>query len=191
MSPDGPRPDRPARARNRRLPTADRPGRRGWAAALGGPAAAPAAPTACAGPAQYHEGTGVHDTTAADVAGTWQNTTGTNVLLRPDGTALFAQLDGQDFDFDDGWRLSGTGTWQLTDRRGSQAVRLTLTARTGVEHRSSAPAATAAASVSRYPSAYAWSFHVGRDRQDGVGLFFFSGDPDTGHAYALTRAPGT
>ncbi|MEU5383852.1 hypothetical protein [Kitasatospora cineracea] len=146
-----------------------------------------AALTACAGPFQYYEGTGVHDTTAADLAGTWQNTTGTNVLLRPDGTALFARLDGQDFDFDDGWRLSGTGTWQLTDRRGGQVVRLALTTRTGVERRSPAPTATA----SPPPAAYVWSLHVGRDRQGGVGLFFFTGDPDAGDTYVLTRAvPG-
>ncbi|MFJ5880681.1 hypothetical protein [Kitasatospora cineracea] len=174
----------------------DRPGRRRrTAAALGGPAVALAALTACAGPAQYYEGTGVHDTTTADITGNWQNTTGTSVLLRPDGTALLTRLDGQDFDFDRGWRLSGTGTWQLTDRQGGQVVRLALTARTGAEHRSPAPTGTATGSTSaadsQYPSAYAWSFYVGRRQQDGVGLFFFSGDPDIGHAYVLTRAPGS
>ncbi|MEU3494878.1 hypothetical protein ABZ747_15460 [Kitasatospora cineracea] len=165
--------------------------RRGWAAALGGPVVALAALTACAGPFQYYEGTGVHDTTAADLAGGWQHAAGAAVLLRQDGTALLTELDGQDFDFDDGWRLSGTGTWQLTDRQGGQVVRLALTARTGVERRSPAPAAAATASPAPPPAAYAWSLHVGRDRQGGVGLFFFTGDPDAGDAYVLTRAvPG-
>lgn len=163
--------------------------RRGWATALGGPAVALAALTACAGPFQYYEGTGVHDTTAADLAGAWQHAAGAGVLLRQDGTALLEELDGQDFDFDDGWRLSGTGTWQLTDRQGGQVVRLALTARTGVERRSPAPTATA--SPPPPPAAYAWSLHVGRDRQGGVGLFFFTGDPDAGDTYVLTRAvPG-
>lgn len=49
-------------------------------------------------------------------------------------------VDGQDFDFEDGRRPSGTGTWQLTDGDGGQVVRLALTARTRVESRSPATA---------------------------------------------------
>ena len=44
------------------------------------------------------------------------------MVLHKDGTALLEKLDGQDFDLEDGWRLSGTGTWQLTDDNGGQVV---------------------------------------------------------------------
>ncbi|MFF0751958.1 hypothetical protein [Streptomyces sp. NPDC004267] len=90
-----------------------------------------AALTACAGPDQYYEGTGIHDATAAEVAGGWENVEGTRVVLRKDGTALLEKLDGQGFDFEDDWRLSGTGTWQLADD--GQVVRLALATRTRVE----------------------------------------------------------
>ncbi|MEW2252438.1 hypothetical protein AB0907_34585 [Streptomyces sp. NPDC006975] len=141
--------------------------------------------TACAGPYQYYGGTGLHDATTAEVAGDWANVEGTHVVLREAGTALVQRLDGQDFDFDDGWRLSGTGTWQLTDDDGGQVVRLTLTARTRVERR--AGAAPADALAPQPPSTYVWSFYVDRDRHDRLKLFFFYGDPDVGNAYVMTR----
>lgn len=143
--------------------------------------------TACAGPYQYYGGTGLHDATTAEVAGVWDNVEGTHVVLREDGTALLERLDGQDFDFGDGWRLTGTGTWQLTDDDGGQVVRLTLTARTRVERRSSVSATDA--SAPEPPSAYAWSFYVDRDQHDKVKLFFFYGDPDIGNAFVMTRNP--
>ncbi|MCZ0983405.1 hypothetical protein O1L60_42030 [Streptomyces diastatochromogenes] len=146
--------------------------------------------TACAGPYQYYEGTGLHDATAAEVAGGWENVEGTRVVLRKDGTALFEKLDGQDFDFEDGWRLSGRGTWQLTDGSGGQVVRLALTARTRVESRSPA-AGTDTAAPEEPPSAYAWSFYVDRDQRDELKLFFFYGDPDIGNTYEMTRETGS
>ncbi|MFF5973599.1 hypothetical protein ACFY7C_18935 [Streptomyces sp. NPDC012769] len=161
--------------------------------------------SACAGPYQYYEGTGVHDVTAAEVAGTWENVERTRVTLHRDGSALVERLDGADFDFDRGWRLSGTGTWELADRSGGQRVRLTLTKRTAVEARPAAtadPAATdgaagaagASASADSAPATYTWHFYV--DRADGpdshgddVVLFFFFGDPDIGNTYVMRRAP--
>ncbi|WP_338672008.1 hypothetical protein V1460_03305 [Streptomyces sp. SCSIO 30461] len=160
-----------------------------WGAALGGLMVVLAALTACAGPYQYYGGTGIHDTTAAEVAGGWENVEGTRVVLRKDGTALFEKLDGQDFDFEDGWRLSGTGTWQLADDDGGQAVRLALTARTRVESRS--PTTATDTSASEPPSTYAWSFYVDRDQHDELRLFFFYGDPDIGNAYVMTRETGS
>ncbi|WP_223831231.1 hypothetical protein [Streptomyces venezuelae] len=56
------------------------------------------------------------------------------MVLREDGSALVEKLDRQSFDFEDGWCLSGTETWQLTDD-GGQVVRLALTTRTRVERR--------------------------------------------------------
>ncbi|MFF8867556.1 hypothetical protein ACF08B_36550 [Streptomyces sp. NPDC015139] len=162
---------------------------RAWGAALGGLMVFLAALTACAGPYQYYEGTGVHDATTTEVAGGWENVEGTRVVLRKDGTALVEKLDGQDFDFEDGWRLSGTGTWQLTDGGGGQVVRLALKSRTRVESRSSATAT--GASVPEPPPTYAWSFYVDRDQRDELRLFFFYGDPDIGNTYVMTRETGS
>ena len=144
--------------------------------------------TARAGPYQYYKGTGVHDATAAEVAGDWENVEGTRVVLRKDGTALLEKLDGQGFDFEDGWRLSGTGTWQLTADDGGQIVRLTLTARTRVESRSLAAATDT--STPEPPSTYAWSLYADRDQRDELKLFFFYGDPDIGNTYVMTRETG-
>ncbi|WP_327436486.1 hypothetical protein OG279_37770 (plasmid) [Streptomyces sp. NBC_01201] len=161
---------------------------RAWGATLCGLIVVLATLTAC-NPYQYYEGTGIHDARAAEVAGGWENVEGTHVLLRRDGTALLEKLDGQDFDFDDGWRLSGKGTWQLTDNDGGQVVRLALAARTRVESRSPSPATDT--STPEPPSTYAWSFYVDRDQNDELKLFFFYGDPDIGNTYVMTREAGS
>ncbi|WP_306315009.1 hypothetical protein [Streptomyces hydrogenans] len=137
------------------------------------------------GPLSVLRRNGLHDATAAEVAGGWENVEGTRVVLRGDGTALLEKLDGQDFDFEDGWRLSGTGTWQLTDDGGGQVVRLALTARTRVDRRFPAPAV--APSTPEPPSTYSWFFYVDRDQHDGLVLFFMYGDPDIGNMYVMTR----
>ncbi|MFE4451334.1 hypothetical protein [Streptomyces sp. NPDC056796] len=140
--------------------------------------------TAC-GPSQYYGGTGLHDATRAEVSGVWENVEGTRVALREDGTARVQRLDGQDFDFEDGWRLSGTGTWQLTDHDSGQEVKLALTARTQVENR--LPSTTGETPPPEPPSTYAWNFYVDRAQRDGLKLFFFYGDPDAGNTYLMSR----
>ncbi|MFD6345522.1 hypothetical protein ACFWF9_12440 [Streptomyces roseolus] len=162
---------------------------RAWGMILGAWMAVLSGLTACAGPYQYFEGTGIHDATAAEVAGGWENIEGTRVLLREDGTALLENLDGSGFDFEEGWRLSGTGTWRLVDPKGGQVVQLALTARTRVENRS-APTATATAAPEP-PTSYAWSFSVDRDEHGELNLFFLYGDPDIGNLYVMTREPAS
>ncbi|WP_241776083.1 hypothetical protein [Streptomyces exfoliatus] len=147
--------------------------------------------TGCAGAAQYYEGTGVHDATVAEVAGAWENIEGTRVVLRKDGTAQVEALDKPDFAFDEGLRLSGKGTWKLTDERGGQRVRLELTKRTKVAIRSSSPSPSAvpvAPTMTDDPlSVDFWRFHVDRDQRDELVLFFFVGDPDIGNTYVMRR----
>ncbi|MFJ2210090.1 hypothetical protein [Streptomyces microflavus] len=138
--------------------------------------------SACAGPAQYYAGTGVHDATVAEAAGTWENIENTRLTLRRDGTASFQHLDGRNFDFDDGWRVSGTGTWKLG--ADGQDIRLTMTARTGAGTRSDASVVDASASA---PATYRWSIHVDRDEREALALFFFIGDPDNGSTYVLRK----
>ncbi|MEV8453180.1 hypothetical protein AB0467_11920 [Streptomyces sp. NPDC052095] len=156
--------------------------------------------TACAGPYQYYDGTGLHDATSAELTGDWKCVEGTRVALRKDGTAVLEKLDGQDFDFDDGWRLSGRGTWRLADSSGGQTVRLRLTDRTRVDRRSpetstdtpdptasNATASDPGTSGPEAPSTYSWSFYVDRDKHDAPVLFFFYGDPDIGNTYVMER----
>ncbi|MFC8535436.1 hypothetical protein ACFUJY_15960 [Streptomyces sp. NPDC057249] len=144
---------------------------------------------ACAGPAQYYGGSGVHDATAAEVAGDWTNVKGTRVELHEDGTASLTKLDGHDFDYDEGWRLSGTGDWRLADTDGGQVVRLALKAPTRVDRRPSEATGTPLPSAdTQPPSTYNWSLYVDRsEHKHELKLFFFFGDPDIGNTYVLTR----
>ncbi|MEU7511890.1 hypothetical protein AB0B13_07745 [Streptomyces sp. NPDC042898] len=166
---------------------------RAWGAVLGGLVLVLVVLTGCAGPYQYYEGTGVHDATAAEVAGAWENIEGTRVVLRKDGTAQVEALDGSDFAFEDGWRLFGTGTWRLADEKGGQRVWLELTKRTKVTTRSPSPSPSPSAvpvaptPTADPPSVYSWGFYVRRDQRDELELFFFVGDPDIGNTYVVSR----
>ncbi|MFD5426739.1 hypothetical protein [Streptomyces sp. NPDC127084] len=51
---------------------------------------------------------------AVDLYGTWKGWAGSTLTLKPDGRAEVTDLDGQEFRFDDGWRMTGTGTWKLS-----------------------------------------------------------------------------
>lgn len=137
-------------------------------------------------PYGYYSGTGVHDATVAEVAGIWECIEGTRVTLRRDGTAVFQRLDGEDFDFDDGWRLSGTGTWKLTDDSGGQGIDLALTHRTGSDMRADHPSDDTSVSLPP-PTTYTWNLYVDRDRSERLRLFFFYGDPDVRNTYVLSR----
>ncbi|MFB7948353.1 hypothetical protein ACFC6L_25930 [Kitasatospora phosalacinea] len=139
---------------------------------------------ACAGPYQYYEGTGTHGVSTAEASGDWIGADGTRLSLRQDGTALIEHLDGKDFDFDQGWRLSGTGTWQFDDRESGQQLVLDLAAPTSTDTR---PGTTAAPATSPGPprSPYRWRFELDHDEQDELVLFFFYGDPDAGNKNVL------
>ncbi|MET7653763.1 hypothetical protein [Streptomyces sp. NPDC005486] len=160
--------------------------------ALASTAALSACTAGPAGPYQYYNGTDLHDATVAEASGTWQGAEETRLTLRPDGTAALHLLDGQDFDFDDAWRVTGSGTWKLTDPSGGQRVRLSMTTRTAVGTRAVTPAPTASPDV---PSTYTWQLYVDRDAHKRLVLFFFFGDPDSGSTYLLTHTaagdPGT
>ncbi|MFF1439557.1 hypothetical protein [Streptomyces sp. NPDC058295] len=162
-----------------------RPGRVALASAVTSAAALSACTAGLAGPAQYYGGTGLHDATVAEASGTWRSLEQTQLTLRPDGTATLRLLDGQDFDFDDAWRVTGAGTWKLTDDPDGQEIRLSLTSRTAAGTRVTTPAPTASPVA---PSTYTWRFYVDRDAHEKLVLFFFYGDPDAGHTYLMTRA---
>ena len=131
-------------------------------------------------PHMYDDVPALHDVKPAEVPGTWVGYDRTNVVLRPDGKADIRLLDGQGWDFDDKWRLSGTGTWKLTDQptgwNDGQHVQLTLTSRTAV-----------AADRLQGPKTYTWTFDLERDDKEALTLYFFFGDPDSRSRYILER----
>ncbi|MFD7706763.1 hypothetical protein ACFV6E_10465 [Streptomyces sp. NPDC059785] len=145
----------------------------------------------------YDDVPALHDAKRTEVPGTWVGYDRTNVVLQPNGKADVDLLDGQEWDFDDGWRLSGTGTWELTDRRTGwnegQHVRLTLTSRTAVTARTplpdEPPQSLDAPSAIRAeaPRTYTWTFELERDDEDALRLYFFFGDPDSRSTYVLER----
>lgn len=105
----------------------------------------------------------LHDTKRAEVSGSWIGYDRTNVVFRPDGKADIRLLDGQEWDFDDRWRLSGTGTWKLTDKRtgwnDGRHVQLTPTSRTAVATRAPEPNEPLDPLADRLqtPKTYTWS----------------------------------
>ncbi|MFE7323760.1 hypothetical protein ACFU8W_02045 [Streptomyces sp. NPDC057565] len=151
--------------------------------------AAVGALTGCAGPYTYTGTPTIHDATPAEAVGRWQCIQGTELTLRHDGSAVITMLDGQDFDFDDGWRLSGTGTWTLTDEPDQgQHVRLTLTTRTASAVRpDSESAGTPPEGRVQAPWTYTWTFSLRRDTHRELQLYFFFSDPDAGNTYVMER----
>ncbi|MFJ9697700.1 hypothetical protein [Kitasatospora sp. NPDC101183] len=141
--------------------------------------------TACAGPAQYEERIGLHDAAATEAVGDWEGAEQTRLTLNQDGTALVQRLDGREYDFDKGWRLSGTGTWELTDRPSGQNLVVTMTARSAVDRREDVVPAQRGSTA---PLTYTWRFDARRDAGRKLELFFLFGDPDSGNLYLLTHA---
>ncbi|MGV9276877.1 hypothetical protein [Streptomyces griseosporeus] len=141
--------------------------------------------TAC-NPHQYDEVPAVHDARPTELPGTWLGYDHTTVTLTPDGKATISLLDGQEFDFDEGWRVSGTGTWKLTTHRtgwnDGQHVKLTLTTRTESTTRPEPTPRTSPA-----PSTYTWTFELRRTEKKALQLYFFFGDPDSRSTYVLER----
>ncbi|MFD9657306.1 hypothetical protein [Streptomyces mirabilis] len=144
-------------------------------------------------PRMYDEVPALHDAKRAEVSGSWLGYDRTNVVFWPDGKADIRLLDGQEWDFDDRWRLSGTGTWKLTDRRtgwnDGQHVQLTLASRTAVATRTPEPNEPLASPANgpQTPKTYTWTFELRRDDKEALKLYFFFGDPDSRSTYVLQR----
>ena len=144
-------------------------------------------------PHLYDDVPAVHDAKRAEIVGSWRCVDHTEVTLRPDGKAVVRLLDGQEFDFDDRWRLSGTGSWELTDERtgwnDGQHVRLALTSRTAAATRPPDRDERPGPSAGREPppTTYTWTFELQRGDRKQLLLYFFFGDPDSRSAYVLER----
>ncbi|MEU8677029.1 hypothetical protein [Streptomyces sp. NPDC048560] len=147
-------------------------------------------------PHMYDSVPALRDAKRAEIVGTWRCVEDTEVTLMPDGRAEIHLLDGQEFDFDDRWRLSGTGTWELTGERmgwnDGQHVRMALTSRTASTTRPPDPGDPprdphSGFPLSEAPETYTWTFELRRGTEEELGLYFFFGDPDSRSTYVLRR----
>ncbi|MEV7238190.1 hypothetical protein AB0N06_30890 [Streptomyces sp. NPDC051020] len=145
-------------------------------------------------PGQYAEVPAVTGVSSAEIIGTWRCIDGTEVTMRKDGTATVKLLDGQDFDFDSQWRMSGTGTWELTDRDigmgDGQHVSLSVTRRTSSAWREATGTEEGAVGSTDLrepaPDTYTWTLELERGKK-GLALYFFFSDPDNRNTYYLEK----
>ncbi|MEV6425641.1 hypothetical protein [Streptomyces sp. NPDC051662] len=150
--------------------------------------------------------------TAEELYGTWHGWEGSSLTLKPGAKAETTKLDGQEFAFDDGWRMTGTGTWSMQEPgayRGGNTV-----GNGSVIRLEAAPAANAATSVdgadatppvgtpdtaaspdpmdaaSRTappPARATWALGVTKEKNGKLRLFFLTSDPDVRDTYYLTK----
>ncbi|MFJ9055781.1 hypothetical protein [Streptomyces sp. NPDC102409] len=133
----------------------------------------------------------VDDASSGELRGDWRGPDGAQVLLEPDGRAEVQDLGGENWDFDEGWRLSGTGTWKLIkgDKGtigGAPAVQVVITQVTDRTQRTSDDPDERTVSPQEPLSEYTWEF--GMERTDeGLQPYYLAGDPDVATLYQLER----
>ncbi|MER6443710.1 hypothetical protein [Streptomyces venezuelae] len=134
----------------------------------------------------------VHDASTSELAGNWTGLDGAKVTLESDGRAEVTNLGGQDFDFDSGWGLSGTGTWKLIEGTSGEtlmaapAVQISITTVTrqiqrpprDIDQWTTAPHAPI--------GEYTWKFGMERTKR-GIQPYYLAGDPDAPTLYHLKR----
>lgn len=144
--------------------------------------------------------------TAQDMYGKWSGWEGSSLTLAPDAKASTVKLDGQEFNFDDSWRMTGTGTWSVLK---PGAYHGGNTVGTGsVIHLEVSPTPSAKASVPPSPSAMpapspnptvaafrtelppdraTWDIGVTKGQKGELLLVFLTSDPDVRDRYYLTK----
>ncbi|MFD9503566.1 hypothetical protein [Streptomyces sp. NPDC060035] len=144
---------------------------------------------------------------AADLHGTWKGWGNSSVELRADGVAAVRDLDGQEFRFDEGWRMTGSGTWSLSApgrNKGGNTVGAGFVVRLTVElpgqreegkgsvdpSQSASPSRlpTAAARTAAPPAKASWDMGVVKDKGGRLALFFLTSDPDVRDTYYLSKS---
>ncbi|MFI1222683.1 MULTISPECIES: hypothetical protein [unclassified Streptomyces] len=115
-------------------------------------------------------------------------------------------LDGQEFRFDDGWRMTGSGTWSLSEpgsHQGGNTVGdgsvVHVVVKPSVdgigndaeetESPSSVPSdpASAATRTAPPPEEAAWDLSVIKNKSGKLEFFFLTSDPDVRDKYYLSR----
>uniref|UniRef100_A0AAU2JNR1 Lipoprotein n=1 Tax=Streptomyces sp. NBC_00049 TaxID=2903617 RepID=A0AAU2JNR1_9ACTN len=129
----------------------------------------------------------VFDARSSEVVGTWRCVEGTEIDFHSDGTATVTLLDGQEYDYDHGWRISGPATWKLTAEQPAgwnlgQHLRLDLPARTH-----SGTRAAVGREAKPAPERYDWVFELRRDERRGLELYFYLGNSGDNVVYVLEK----
>jgi len=127
---------------------------------------------------------------AAAVTGDWEGWLGSRISLRSGGRAEVTLLDGQEWGFDDGWRMTGSGRWRIEKATGDDAdgrrrdeIHMTITAESFVMRRESPPMPDQDP-FAKPPKTYEWVIDVAK--KDGeLNLYFLTGDPDVRDYYVL------
>ncbi|MEU2246475.1 hypothetical protein [Streptomyces sp. NPDC019224] len=144
--------------------------------------------------------------TAADFYGTWVGWKGSSLTFQPEHRAVVKKLDGQEFAFDDAWRMSGPGSWRLLKPgayRGGNTVGdgwvIQVKASSGSRAVKEDPVAEGAGPASEInpddvasrteppPGKAEWDIGVTRSKKGELRLFFLTSDPDVRDTYYLTR----
>ncbi|WP_240138186.1 hypothetical protein [Streptomyces sp. MUM 178J] len=139
----------------------------------------------------------------ADLHGTWEGWAGSLLTLRQGGTAEVLNLDGQEFRFDDEWRMTGSGSWSLSEPgryKGGNTVGSGYVVHVDVSRRSAEDTAVgaqapspsplpteAAARTSPPPEKASWDLGVTKNKAGELTLFFLTSDPDVRDAYYLSK----
>ena len=144
---------------------------------------------------------------AKDLYGTWRGWEGSSLTLRTGSRAVTVRLDGQEFAFDDAWRMTGSGTWRLLGPgayRGGNTVgngsviHVEASPRTGRREEAKPTASASGPSgpvdpadvTSRTeppPEKAVWDIGVSKGEKGELRLFFLTSDPDVRDTYYLTR----
>ncbi|MEV7526531.1 hypothetical protein [Streptomyces sp. NPDC091371] len=134
----------------------------------------------------------VRDASTSELAGDWTGPDGAKVILEGDGRAEVTNLGGEDWDFDKGWGLSGTGTWQLVKGGsgetigGAPAVQISITNVTGQIQRSPRGIDEWTTEPLAPIAQYTWEFGMERT-SEGLQPYYLAGDPDAPNLYHLKR----
>ncbi|MFF1920196.1 hypothetical protein ACFVW8_06415 [Streptomyces sp. NPDC058221] len=144
--------------------------------------------------------------TAADLYGTWTGWKGSSLTFQPESRAVVENLDGQEFEFDDAWRMSGPGSWRLLKPgayRGGNTVGngsvIQIKASPGGGAGKKDPAAESPEAEKEFtpddvasrteppPEKAVWDIGVTRSKKGKLRLFFLTSDPDVRDTYYLTK----
>ncbi|MFE0642724.1 hypothetical protein ACFW2Y_14075 [Streptomyces sp. NPDC058877] len=143
----------------------------------------------------------------ADLQGTWSGWEGSTLTLGPNGQAKATDLDGQEFRFDDNWRMTGQGTWELYEpgryKGGNMVgrgyvVHVTVKSAARAPSPSSSPAdasglgpsatpSDASARTALPPAEATWYMGVTKGKSGRPALFFLTSDPDARDTYTLSK----
>ncbi|MCX4718714.1 hypothetical protein OG818_23465 [Streptomyces virginiae] len=134
----------------------------------------------------------VHDASTSELAGDWTGLDGAKVTLESNGRAEVTNLGGQDWDFDRGWGLSGTGTWKLIEGASGEtlmaapAVQISITTVTGQIQRPARDMDEWTTAPHAPIGKYTWKFGMERTEK-GLQPYYLAGDPDAPTLYHLKR----